>query len=134
MQNPRHKYPMSSNAPIWTIRTWMFLALSKSIQDNKIGSGMYQRPMTISKLRSRCQTSVRTTQRPSKSQIRTQRTWIFFSHSKSRERAKIQNIGVSKSSDHIKKKIKMLNSSQEHTASSKAQNEDPKDMDVLCTF
>ena len=31
-------------------------------------------------------------------------------------------------------KIKMQNHSQEPTASSKATNEDLKDMDVLCTF
>merc|ERR1712081_42647 len=34
----------------------------------------------------------------------------------------------------IKIKIKMQNPSQEHPASSKAPNEDFKDMDVLCTF
>ena len=43
-------------------------------------------------------------------------------------------MGASKTSDHIRIKIKMLNSSQGHPASSKAPNEDLKDMDVLCTF
>ena len=43
-------------------------------------------------------------------------------------------MGVSKTSDHIQIKIKMPNPSQEPPASSKAQNEDLKDMDVLCTF
>ena len=36
--------------------------------------------------------------------------------------------------DHIKIKIKMPTPSQEPPASSKAPNEDLKDMDVLCTF
>ena len=37
-------------------------------------------------------------------------------------------------SDHIQIKIKMSNPTQESPASFKAQNEDLKDMDVLCTF
>ena len=41
---------------------------------------------------------------------------------------------VSKTRDQIQIKIKMPNPSQEHPASSKALNEDLKDMDVLCTF
>ena len=41
---------------------------------------------------------------------------------------------VSKKSDHIKVKITMSNTSQEPPESSKAPNEDLKDMDVLCTF
>ena len=43
-------------------------------------------------------------------------------------------MGVSKTSDHIQIKIKMQTPSQEPPASSKAPNEDLKDMDVLCTF
>ena len=43
-------------------------------------------------------------------------------------------MGVSKTSDHIQITIKMPNPSQEPPASSKAPNEDLKDMDVLCTF
>ena len=43
-------------------------------------------------------------------------------------------MGVSKTSNHIKITIKMPNPSQEPPASSKAPNEDLKDMDVLCTF
>ena len=53
---------------------------------------------------------------------------------KSRLRAKIRIMGVSKTSDHIQIKIKMPKPSQEPRMSSKAQNEDLKDMDVLCTF
>ena len=41
---------------------------------------------------------------------------------------------ISETSDHIKIKIKIQNPSQESPASSKAPNEDLKDMDVLCTF
>ena len=59
---------------------------------------------------------------------------MFFGPSKLRYRAKIQILGVSKTSDHIKIKMKMPNPSQEPPASPKAQNEDLKDMDVLCTF
>ena len=59
---------------------------------------------------------------------------MFFAPAKSRERAKIWIMGESKTSDYIQVKIKMLNPSQEPPASSKAPNEDLKDMDVLCTF
>ena len=59
---------------------------------------------------------------------------MFFAPPKSRYRAKIQIMGVSKTSDHIQIKIKMPNPSQEPPASSKAPNDDLKDMDVLCTF
>ena len=59
---------------------------------------------------------------------------MFFAPSKSGERAKIQIIGISKTSDHIQIKIKMPNPSQEPPASSKAPNEDFKDIGVLCTF
>ena len=41
-------------------------------------------------------------------------------------------MGVSKTSDHIKSKIKMPNPRQEPPASSKAPTQDIKDMDVLC--
>ena len=43
-------------------------------------------------------------------------------------------LGVLKTSDHIQVKIKMQNSSQEHTESSKTPNQDLKDLDVLCIF
>ena len=42
--------------------------------------------------------------------------------------------GLSKAKDHNQINIKMPNPSQEHPASSKAQNEDLNDMDVLCSF
>ena len=43
-------------------------------------------------------------------------------------------MGVSKASNNIQIKIKMPNPSQEPLVSSKARNEDFKDMDVLRTF
>ena len=43
-------------------------------------------------------------------------------------------MGVSMISDHIQIKVKMPNPSQGPPASSKAPNQDLKDMDVLCTF
>ena len=59
---------------------------------------------------------------------------MFFAPSKSRYGAKIRIMGISKTNDHIQIKIKMPNPSQEPPASSKAANENLKDMDVLCTF
>ena len=55
---------------------------------------------------------------------------MFFAPSKSRERAKVWFVGISKTTDHIQIKIKMPNPSQEPPASSIAPNEDLKDMDV----
>ena len=43
-------------------------------------------------------------------------------------------MGISKTSDHNQIKIKMPNPSHEPPASSKAQNKDLKDMNILCTF
>ena len=43
-------------------------------------------------------------------------------------------MGVSKTSNHIQIKIKWPNSSQEPPATTKAPNQDIKDMGVLCTF
>ena len=59
---------------------------------------------------------------------------MFFAPSKSRERAKIRIMVVSKTIDYIKIKIKMPNPHQKPPASSIAPNEDIKDIDVLCTF
>merc|ERR1711954_358816 len=42
--------------------------------------------------------------------------------------------GVPKTSDHVQINIRMPNPCQEPPASSKAPNQDLKDMDVLCTF
>ena len=44
------------------------------------------------------------------------------------------NMGESNTSDHIQIIIRVQNPSQEHPVSYKAQNQDLKDMDVLCTL
>merc|ERR1711954_96280 len=110
------------------------LHLQNQDREPKFGSWVYQRPVTISKSISRCKTPVKNLQPPHKPQIRTLRTYMSFAPSKSRQRAKIRNIGVAKTSDHIQIKIKLPNPSQEPPASSKAPNQNIKDMDVLCTF
>ena len=43
-------------------------------------------------------------------------------------------MGVPKARNHVQIKLKMPNPTKEPPASSKAQNKDLKDMDVLCTF
>ena len=47
------------------------LLIQNQNRESKFGTLVYQRPLTISKLRSRCQTSVRNLQCPSKPQKRT---------------------------------------------------------------
>ena len=59
---------------------------------------------------------------------------MFIVPSKSRQRAKIQNLGVPKTTDDSQIKIKMPNPSEELLASSKSPNQDLKVLDVLCTF
>ena len=59
---------------------------------------------------------------------------MFFAPSKLRETDQILNKGVLKTSDNIQIKIKIPNPIEEPPASSKTQNQDLKDMDVLCTF
>ena len=59
---------------------------------------------------------------------------MFFAPSKSRLRAIIWNIGVSKNINHIQIKIKMPNPRKEPPASFKAPNVDLKNMEVLCTL
>ena len=59
---------------------------------------------------------------------------MFFAPLKSRQRAKIGIIGISKTNDYIQIRIKMPNSSQEPPVCSKSPNEDLKAMDVLYTF
>ena len=56
---------------------------------------------------------------------------MFFAPSKSRYRAEIQIMVVSKTINYIQIKIKIPNPSQEHPASPKALNEDLKDMYAL---
>ena len=48
----------------------------------KFGTRVYQRPVPMSKWRSRCLTPFRILQHPAKPHIRTRRTWMFFAPSK----------------------------------------------------
>ena len=59
---------------------------------------------------------------------------MLFAPSKIWLRANILNRGILKTTNDITIKVKMLSSSQEPPASSKAPNDDLKDMDALCTF
>merc|ERR1711954_440075 len=112
----------------------MFFAPSKSRWRAKIWITVLSKTSEHIQIKIKMPNPVRNLQHPPKPQMRTQRTWMSFAPSKSRERAKIQIMGVSKTSDHIQIKIKMPNPSQEPPGSSKAPNEDLKDIDVLCTF
>ena len=85
-------------------------------------------------LKNKLQISSQETQVFSTAKIRLWRTNLFFAPSKSIWSAKILNVGESKISYHIQMKIKMLNPSQEPSASSKAPNRNFKNMDVLCPF
>merc|ERR1712081_94219 len=110
-------------------------SLHLQIQDRepKFGSWVYQRQVTISKSRSRCQTQSGTSsilQSP-KAGLKGHRCSL---HLQNKDRAKIWIIGVQKTSDHIQIKIKMPNPSQEPPASSKVSNKDLKDMGLLFTF
>ena len=119
MPNSSQEPWASSKAPNQDLNDMEVLCTFKTKIEPKFGSSVYQRPGTISKSRSRCQTPVRNLQCLPMPQIRTWRTWMFFAPSKSRWRAKVQIVDVSKISDHIQIIIKMLNPSQEHPASSK---------------
>ena len=59
---------------------------------------------------------------------------VIYTFKIKRERAKIWNLVVLKTSDHIQIKVKMLSPSQEPPAPTKTLNQDLKDMDDLCTF
>ena len=59
---------------------------------------------------------------------------MFFALSKSRQRAKIWDMGISKTSDCIGIKIKIPNISQDPAASSKSPYQHLKNMDSLCTI
>ena len=59
---------------------------------------------------------------------------MFFVPSKSRQTAKIWNIGVSKTSDHIQIIVEMMNPTQEPPKTTQAQIQNFKDIDVLSTF
>ena len=61
------------------------LHLQNTDREQKFWTWLYERQVTISKSRSKCQTPVRNLQHPSKTRIRTLRTWMFFAPSKNLE-------------------------------------------------
>ena len=101
MPNPSQEPPESSNPQRRTYRTLMFFAPSKLRQRAKFWIMGVLKPVTISISRSIYQPLVRNLQHPPNPQMRTLRTWMFFAPSKSRQRAAIKNMGLSKISDHI---------------------------------
>ena len=67
--------------------------LQNKDREPKFVTWVYQRPVTISKSRSRCQTPVRHLQHPLQPKIRTPSTWMIFIPSKSRKKVKIWSMG-----------------------------------------
>merc|ERR1711954_513899 len=110
------------------------LHLQSQDREPKFGSWVYQRPVTISKTRSRYKTLVRNLQRPLKPQNQDLKDMDVLCKLKIKLESKFWSMGVPKTSEHIQINIRMPNPSQEPPASSKAPNQDLKDMDVLCTF
>ena len=70
-QNPVRNHQPPPKPKIRTQSTWMFLHLQIHGRDLKFGTWVYQRPVNISKSRSRCQNRVRNLQCPPKPQMRT---------------------------------------------------------------
>ena len=64
------------------------LYLQNLDQETNFGRWVHQRPVTISKSRSRCQTPIRNLQHPKKPQIRTLRTQMLFASLKAIQKAK----------------------------------------------
>merc|ERR1712081_12845 len=83
--NPNQEPPAPSKAPNEDLKDMDVLCTFKiKIESQNSEKCVYQRPVTISKSISGCQTPFRNLQRPPKPQMRTQRTWMFFTPSKSR--------------------------------------------------
>ena len=133
-QNPRYKPPASSKAAIQDLKDMDVLCTFKikieswysenwciKVQCPYPNQGQYAKPLsgTCSILQS------------SKCVLKSMDVLCTF---KIKKRNKIQNIGLSKTSDHIQIKIKIPNPSHDPPASPKAQILDLKDIGVLCTF
>ena len=71
MPNPSQEHSASSKAVSQELKDNAVRCIFKIKIDPKFGIWVYQRPMTISKSRSRCQTSVRNLQHPPKTKMRT---------------------------------------------------------------
>ena len=115
---------------IRTLRTWMFFAPSNSRYGGKIQNWVNQRLLTISKSISGWKTPARTS-----SILQSPKSGLkghgFSLGLQNQDRAEIQNMGLPKTSDHIKISIRMQNPSQDPPVSSKAPNQNFKDMDVV---
>ena len=130
MPNPSQEPPVSSKAPNEDLKDMDVLCTFKiKIESHNLDHGCIKDQCPYA---NQDQDASRNIQHPLKPPIRTQRIWMFFAHSKSKLRAKILIIAISKTSDHIQIKIEMPNPSQEPPSSSK--NKDLKDMVVLCIF
>ena len=69
MPNPSQEPPAPTNQDLKDMD--ILCTFKMKIESQNLEFGLYQRPVTISKLGSRCKTPVRNLQPPSKSQIRT---------------------------------------------------------------
>ena len=125
MLNPGQEPPPSSKAPNEHLNDMDVLCTFKiMIESQNLEHGCFI-SVTISKSRSRSN--------PSQEPPASPKDMDVLCTFKIKIESQFQNIGVSKTSDHIQIKIKMPNPSQEPPASTKAPNEDLKDMDVLHT-
>ena len=88
--------------------------LQNYFRQPKFGIWVYQRPVTIQKLRSKCQTPVRNLKHPPKPQSGPHEHRCSLHHEKLKYRAKIWKLEVSKTSNHIHIRIKMPNHSRNH--------------------
>ena len=136
MPNPSQEPPASYRASNESLKDMDVLCTFKIKWEPKFESLMFQRSVTISKSNQRCKTPVRNLQLPPKPTSRLKGYACSYQLQNQFELPKFWSwvMGILKSSDHIHIKIKMPNPSQQPPASSKAQNEDLKDIDVHCTF
>ena len=102
------------------------LHLQNQDREPKFGWWLYQRSVTISKSRSRCKPLVRNLQHPPKPQIRALQPENLY-------RAKVQNVSVSQTRDHIQIKVNM-SSHVRNLKHHKAWHQDLKEMGFLFTF
>ena len=70
-QIPVGNLQQPQKSPMTASRKWMFFATSNQGREPKLKSWVIQKPVTISKSRSRCQTPVRNPQCPTKPQMMT---------------------------------------------------------------
>ena len=118
MPNPSQVPPVSSKALNKDLKDMDILCTFKiKTESQNLEDWVYQRPLTTSQSRSKCQTSVRNLQFPSNPQIWTLMTHMFFVPPKSNQKAKIGNMIVPKTNGHIQIKIKIPNTSQKLPAS-----------------